>query len=424
MTNGEPERERGDRSKTCVHQITNGHLVPDSIRLTPMPATPGLLAVGIDALVAQDFEPLRGLRLALLTNDSARTRTGARTTDVIAAHHDLALVALLSPEHGLSASRDELINDGVDAKTHLPVYSLYGGTRALHGKASAGPRSVTLPPGIDAIVVDLPDVGARFFTYASTLHATMRAAAEQDLRVIVLDRPNPINGIDVAGPMLKSSERSAVNHHPLPVRHGMTMGELAEMMNADEHLGLSLQIVRMPHYDRKSFFDQTGLTWWPPSPNLRTVDEALLYPGVALLEGTNVSVGRGTDTPFEVVGAPWIDGQRLAAELTGLAGISFTATTFTPTANPFAGTACQGIHLKIENRAVFEPVRTGIAIAINLRKLYRSDWNAARLHRMIGDPVVSGAILQLRPLSEVEALFKADLDVFLAKRRKYLLYPP
>jgi Uncharacterized protein conserved in bacteria len=386
----------------------------------------GPLAVGIDALAAENFAPLRGLRFALLTNDSARTREGVRTTDVLAARRDLTLLALLSPEHGLSASHDEFIDDGIDGKTHLPVFSLYGGSRAPRSKAPTGARPVTLPRDIDAIVVDLPDVGARFFTYASTVHATLRAAAQQGLRVILLDRPNPINAVDLAGPMLKPSEQSAVNHHPLPVRHGMTMGELAELMNADEHLGVHLEIVRMPHYDRRAYFDETGLTWRPPSPNLRTVDEAVLYPGVALLEATNVSVGRGTDTPFEVVGAPWIDGPRLAAELARaqLAGVSFEPTSFTPQANPYSGTLCQGVHLRVDSRATFEPVRTGIAIAIALRKLYREQWNAARLHRMIGDPAVSAAILKPSRLAEIEALFKDDLDAFRAKRLKYLLYPP
>ncbi len=389
------------------------------------PSTAGPLAVGIDALIAENFAPVRGLRLALLTNDSARTRDGVRTTDVLVARRDLALVALLSPEHGLSASHDEFIDDGIDAKTKLPVFSLYGGSRAS-SKAPTGARPVTLPPDIDAVVVDLPDVGARFFTYASTVHATLRAAAQRGLRVIVLDRPNPINATDLAGPMLKPSEQSAVNHHSLPVRHGMTMGELAEMMNADEHLGARLEIVRMPRYDRKVYFDETGLTWRPPSPNLRSVDEAVLYPGVALLEATNVSVGRGTDTPFEVVGAPWIDGPRLAAELARaqLAGVSFQATTFTPQANPHNGALCQGVRLHVDDRASFEPVRTGIAIAIALRQLYREQWNAARLHRMIGDPVVTAAILKPSRLAEVESLFKDDLDAFRAKRQKYLLYPP
>jgi uncharacterized protein YbbC (DUF1343 family) len=388
------------------------------------------LEVGIDALVAENFARLRGARFALLTNDSARARDGARTTDVLAARRDLALVALLSPEHGLSANRDGFINDSVDGKTQLPILSLYGGPSEKRTQVFGTPRSVILPPDIDTILVDLPDMGARFFTYAGTLHATMKTAAQRGLRVIVLDRPNPIGGIDVAGPMLKDSEKSAVNHYPLPIRHGMTMGELAEMMNADEHLGLRLEIVRMPHYDRRLYFNQTGLTWWPPSPNLRTVDEAVLYPGVALLEGTSVSVGRGTDTPFEVVGAPWIDGRRLASRLTqaGLAGVSFEATSFTPSATPkvnrYAGTLCQGIRLRVEDRATFEPVRTGMAISIALRQLFGHAWDSGRLHKMIGDPAVAAAILKPRRLPDIEALFKDDLDAFRAKRLKYLLYPP
>ena len=330
------------------------------------------------------------------------------------------------PGAGLSASRDERIEDGVDAKTKLPIGSLYGGALAPRTARLTGPRPVTLPPGIDAVVVDLPDVGTRFFTYASTLHAVMRAAAERDLRVIVLDRPNPIDGVDVAGPMLKASEMSAVNHHPLPIRHGMTMGELAEMLNTDEHLGLRLEVVRMAGYDRRAYFDETGLAWWPPSPNLRTVEQAVFYPGVALLEATNVSVGRGTDTPFEVVGAPWIDGPALAAQLAkaDLAGVSFESIDFTPTENRYKGVPCHGVRLRLENRATFDPVRTGIAAALALRKLHGKDWDAAHLRRMLGDPALAQAILDLRSLPEIEALFKDDLDTFRVKRAKYLLYAP
>jgi uncharacterized protein YbbC (DUF1343 family) len=393
----------------------------------------GPVLVGIDALAAADFAPLRGGRLALLTNDGARTRDGTRTTDRLAAQHGLTVVALMSPEHGLSAKRDERIQDGIDAKTRLPVYSLYGGSHDQRCKdagenRSAG-RQIVLPTGIDTVVIDLPDVGARFYTYAATMHETMMAAAKRNVRVVVLDRPNPINGIDVAGPMLKATEHSTVNHHPLPVRHGLTMGELAELINAEDHLGARLEVVGMPNYDRRLYFDETGLTWWPPSPNLPTMKAVLLYPGVALVEGTNVSVGRGTESPFEVVGAPWIDGPRLAAEMaqTGLAGISFTATAFTPNAIPrvnrYAGKRCQGIRLRVEDRAVFEPVRTGIAIALALRKLHPKEWDASRLHKMIGDPAITTAILKARPLDYVEALFQEDLGAFRSKRLKYLLYP-
>lgn len=388
------------------------------------PVAEAPLELGIDVLAAEGFAPLRGLRLALLTNDSARTRAGTRTSDVLAARKDLRLVGLLCPEHGLGASRDEKIGDDVDGKTGLPVYSLYGGAHGPRAGRPPGPRPVSLPADIDAVVVDLPDVGARFFTYASTLHATMRAAAERGLRVFVLDRPNPLGADVVAGPMLKPSELSPVNHHPLPIRHGMTLGELAEMMNADEHLGLRLEVVRMRRYRRADYFDDTGLAWTPPSPNLRSVAEAVLYPAVALLEGTNLSVGRGTETPFEVVGAPWLDAKAAAEALgkLGLPGISFTPTWFTPTANPYARARCQGLRLHVDDRVLFDPVRTGFALALVLHKHFARQWQVERLHGMIGDPGITAAILDGKDLASIEALYQADLDAFRSKRSKYLLY--
>ena len=333
---------------------------------------------------------------------------------------------MLSPEHGLSATRDERIADGTDPRTRLPVLSLYGGSHGPRTARPPGPRPVTLPDGIDAVVIDLPDVGTRFYTYASTVHATLRAAASRGLRVIVLDRPNPLGGMEVSGPVLKATELSPVNHFPMPVRHGMTMGELATMFDADEHLGLRLDVVRMERYDRRAYFDETGLAWWPPSPNLRTVDQTVLYPAVGLLESTNVSVGRGTATPFEVLGAPWIDGTALAKELgaAGLTGVSFEPATFTPSANPYRDTVCHGIRVRVTDRASFRPVRTGVALALALRKLYRGAWNGARLRGMLGDPAVAAAVMDGRPLSEIEARWQPDLAAFRAKREKYLLYPP
>jgi uncharacterized protein YbbC (DUF1343 family) len=384
----------------------------------------GPVVLGVDVLAAEDFARLRGLRFVLLTNDSARTRAGERTTDVLAARKDLHLVELLSPEHGLAASRDEKIPDGTDAKTKLPVRSLYGGSHGPRAGRPAGPRPVTLPSDIDAVVVDLPDVGVRFFTYASTQHATMRAAAPRNLQVVVLDRPNPLGGTEVSGPVLKPSEMSPVNHLVLPVRHGMTLGELAEMMNADEHLGLRLEVVRMRHYRRAAYWDDMGLAWWPPSPNLRTLEEAILYPGVALMEATNVSVGRGTASPFELIGAPWMDAKRMLQELAkaDLTGVSFAATSFTPTANPYARTRCGGIRIHVDQRSDFEPVRTGIAIALALHRQFGDDWDPRRLHGMIGDPAVTAAILAGRGLADIEAQYQPDLDAFRAKREKYLLY--
>lgn len=391
--------------------------------VTGIPDVP--LAVGIDVLAAEGFAGLHGLRFALLTNDGARNRAGVRTTDVLAAEKQLALTALLSPEHGLSANRENRIADGKDEKSGLPIWSLYGGIRGPRMSHPVGPHPVTLPSDIDAVVVDLPDVGARFFTYASTVHAILRAAAKRDLRVILLDRPNPLNGVDVSGPVLQAKSRSAVNHHPLPIRHGMTLGELAELISADEHLGVRLEIVRMPNYSRDRYYDELGLPWWPPSPNLQTYAQALLYPGVALIEGTNVSVGRGTSSPFEILGAPWMVGRTLVHALNqvGLSGITFEATQFTPTANPYAGQTCQGIRLRILNRTTFDPMKTGLAIATTLRHVYPGAWDTTRLYKMIGDDKTTEAILHAQSLTQIEALFKEDLVLFREKRRKYLLYP-
>jgi uncharacterized protein YbbC (DUF1343 family) len=204
----------------------------------------------------------------------------------------------------------------------------------------------------------------------------------------------------------------------------MTMGELAEMINADEHLGLALDVVRMQGYRRAAYFDETGLTFRPPSPNLRTLDETLLYPAVAQVEGTNVSVGRGTDAPFEVLGAPWIDGKKLASALVAdqLGGLLVSVAHFTPKSSTYAGVECNGVRLRVADRGKFEPIRTGIALARALRMLYRDKWNASRLHEMIGHAAVTAAILDLRPLAQIEALWKEDLDAFQLKRGKYLLY--
>ena len=392
------------------------------------PAHPALATipfpVGIDALAAESFASLRGARVALLTNDAARTGDGRRTTDVLAAQKEFFLVALLSPEHGLSATKDERIKDGVDQETALPIFSLYGGTR---GKLvpTLGPRPVTLPADIDTVVVDLPDVGVRFYTYAGTLHAVLIAAAQRGLRVIVIDRPNPQGGTRVLGPILADHERSPVNHHPLPILHGLTLGELALLMNADEHLGARIDVVRMPRYDRKALPAETGLPFFSPSPNLRTPTQVQLYPAIALLEGTNIAVGRGTDTPFEHFGAPFIDGAKLAAALASesLDGIRFFPTTFTPKVAPYKDTPCHGLRVTLEIPATFDPVRTGFAILRALHALYPKAWDTTRLHRIVGDPTVTAAILDNRPDSATTALYAPALEAWKTKRAKYLLYP-
>jgi uncharacterized protein YbbC (DUF1343 family) len=370
--------------------------------------------VGIDVLKSENFARLRGARVGLITNASGRDQEGARTVDVMRKAPGMSLVALFAPEHGLLADVDERIQNGNDETSRLPVYSLYGDRFSPSDEMLAG---------IDTLVFDIQDAGARFYTYASTMHRTLAVAAARGLRVLVLDRPNPIDGIDVAGPLPAPGDMSFVTHHPLPIRHGMTLGELAEMINADEHLGATLEVVRMRGWRRAAYFDQTGLAWTPPSPNLRSVAQAVLYPGVALVEGTNVSVGRGTDTPFEVVGAPWIDdrlAQRLAAE--SLEGVAFASTQFTPAASTYAGKECTGVRLTVTDRAGFEPIRTGVAIARALLELYPTSWKPDKLNGIIANRSVTNAILNGRPLSDIESMWKADLDSFRNRRKKYLLY--
>jgi uncharacterized protein YbbC (DUF1343 family)/CubicO group peptidase (beta-lactamase class C family) len=379
-------------------------------------ARAGSVELGIDVLRADKFDKLQGAHVALVTNASGRASDGTRTVDLLGQAPGVKLVALFAPEHGISSNLDKKIDNGVDESTGLPVYSLYGNALA--------PTSATLE-GVDTLVFDIQDAGARFFTYASTMHRTLKVAAEKQLRVLVLDRPNPLGGVDVAGPLPRTDELSFVNHHPLPVRHGLTFGELAELINADEHLGAKLEIVKMRGWKRGLYYDQTGLAWTPPSPNLRTVAEAVLYPGVALVEGTNVSVGRGTDTPFELVGAPWIDDRFVAAlQSERLAGLTVVPTQFTPTSSTYAGTECTGARLEVTDRMAFEPVRLGIVIARALRELYPDDWHADKLDKIIGNKPITDAILDRQPLADIEALWGADLEAFRGKRKKYFLYPP
>jgi uncharacterized protein YbbC (DUF1343 family) len=384
-------------------------------RVETCPERPDEVRTGIDVLREERFERLRGAHVGLITNASGRARDGASSVELFASAPDVTLVALFTPEHGLGADREGKVANGVDPSTGVPVHSLYGDALA--------PDTASLA-GIDTLVFDVQDVGTRFYTYASTMRRAMQAARDRDLRFVVLDRPDPIDGTDVAGPVLVRAARSFVNYHALPVRHGMTLGELATMFDADDHLGLALSVVPMRGWLRSSYGDETGLPWVNPSPNLHSVGEALLYPALGLLEGTNLSVGRGTDAPFERVGAPWIDGDALASALTAeaLAGVVFEAEAFTPRADRYAGQSCHGIHVAVRDRARFEPVRTGLAIARALRRLHPRDWDSGKLDGLIGNTDVVKAIEAGLPLASIVDTYKSDLAAFENRREKYLLY--
>jgi uncharacterized protein YbbC (DUF1343 family) len=382
-------------------------------------AAPPDVRAGIDVLRDEGFERLRGRRVGLITNASGRARDGASTVDLLLGAPGVTLVALFTPEHGLDAAGSGTIADSRDARTGLPVYSLYRANAA----SALAPTGESLA-GIDTMVFDIQDVGTRFFTYGSTMRRAMGVARERGLRFVVLDRPNPIDGVDVAGPVSEPTGSSFVNYHSMAVRHGMTMGELATLLDADDHLGVALSIVTMRGWRRESYGDQTGLPWNAPSPNLRSVGEALLYPALGLLEATNLSVGRGTDAPFERLGAPWIDGPGLAAALAAdaLPGVTFAPETFTPDSDRYAGQSCGGVHVAVGDRARFEPVRTGLAIARELRRLYPRAWEFAKLDRLLVSHDAMKALDAGLPLDAVVDTYRAELAAFMTKREKYLLY--
>lgn len=371
---------------------------------------------GIDVLQRGKFAQLAELRIGLITNHTGVNGQGISTARLLHEAAGAKLVALFSPEHGSQGKLDVAkIDDSRDPETGLPVFSLYGASR------KPTPESLK---DIDALVFDIQDVGTRFYTYVSTMGNAMQAAAEHKKRFIVLDRPNPISGVEVAGPVLDAGKESFVGFHRLPVRHGMTVGELAQMFNAELKLGLDLQIIKMEGWSREAFFDSTGLLWINPSPNMRSLTEALLYPGMGLLETTNVSVGRGTDTPFEVLGAPWIEATRLAAELNraDLAGVKFVPVSFTPNASKFKDERCGGVNVIIVNRKTFEPVRTGLEIARQLRRLYPSQWEIESFGRLLGNAAALDAVRSGKTLSELEAAFQPELKRFLERRKPFLLY--
>lgn len=371
---------------------------------------------GIDVLARDAYAALDGQRIGLITNHTGIDGEGVPTIRRLHEAPNVQLAALFSPEHGLHGRLDVArIADSEDEGTGLRVYSLYGDTRQ--------PTPAMLE-GLDTLVFDIQDIGARFYTYISTLGLAMQAAADAGLRFVVLDRPNPINGVVVAGPVRDEDAASFTAFHALPVRHGMTVGELARMFLAELGLDLDLEIVTMKNWNRTDFFDATGLRWVNPSPNMRSLAQALLYPGIGLLETTNLSVGRGTDTPFEVFGAPWLDGDSFAFELNrlGLPGVAFVPVRFTPDASKFEGEACGGVNVIVTDRAEFEPVRTGLTIARKLRSLYPDDWEAEPYGRLLANRATLEALLAGAEMADIESAFAAGLQAFRKRRAAFLLY--
>jgi uncharacterized protein YbbC (DUF1343 family)/CubicO group peptidase (beta-lactamase class C family) len=378
------------------------------------PMTP--VVSGLDALRADRFAPLRGKRVGLVTNHTGRARDGATTIDLLFEAKEVRLAALFSPEHGIRGVLDATVPSEKDQKTGLVIHSLYGETRR--------PTAAMLD-GLDAIVIDLQDIGARFYTYMTTMAFVMEEAAKKNLPVFVLDRPNPINGFQVEGPGLDKSLVEFIGYFPgMPVRHGMTLGELAWLFNGENRIGAALTVVPMKNWDRGRWFDETGLPWINPSPNMRNLLQATLYPGVGAIEYSNVSVGRGTDTPFEQIGAPWIDGVRLAETLNAraIAGVRFYPVRFTPVSSKYAKEECQGVFMVVTDRAALRPVRLGVELASALHRLYGAKYELEPAERLFGSRDVVTRVRAGEDPAAIVASWSAAEARWRLLRAKYLLY--
>jgi uncharacterized protein YbbC (DUF1343 family) len=374
------------------------------------------VVTGIDVLRGEGFERLKGRRVGLVTNHTGRARDGAPTIDLCHAAMGLTLVALFSPEHDIRGVMDEKVASSVDEMTGLTIHSLYGDTQR--------PTEEMLK-GIDTLVFDIQDVGTRFYTYLTTLAYVLEEAAPRGIEVVVLDRPNPINGWQIEGPPLDAELLSFVGYFaPMPVRHGMTIGELARLFNAEKKIGAKLTVVEMQGWSRDAWFDTTGQPWTNPSPNMRNLLQATLYPGIGAIEYGNVSVGRGTDTPFEQLGAPWISGVALADALNAraLPGIAFYPVSFTPTASKYAGERCEGVFLVVTDRQALRPVRVGAEIAGTLFRLYPSRFDVANTVKLLGSQADMTRLRNGDDPGRVAASWAAAEGRWRLLRSKYLLY--
>lgn len=389
-----------------------------------------VLHTGLDRLARGEVEELKGKKVGVITNQTGRTADGVHIADVVAQNHDMTLAALFAPEHGIRGKVEggAKISAERDDKTGAPIFSLYGKTRKPTPEMLAG---------LDALIFDIQDVGARFYTYISTMSLAMEAAAENGIPFYVLDRPNPIGGDLVEGPVLDLQFRSFVGMHAIPLRHGMTVGELAILYNRQGWLAQGVQadlhVVPMQGWRRGMVFEETGLRWTPPSPNMPTPTTALLYPGVGLLEATNFSEGRGTDSPFEIVGAPWADNEALIGALQDahLPGIDFVPAAFTPVDMPgkatnpkYEGRLCRGIRFRVLDPHSLQSVALGVHLLVALQRLFPQDFRMreAGMARMTGQAWIYQDILQGKSASQIIAAWQDGLQQFLELRERVLLY--
>ncbi len=383
----------------------------------------GSVQAGIDVLEAHNFDVLQSAagkrRIGVLTNQTGIDSQGRRSIDVLEHAPGISLDAIFSPEHGVTGTLDTTrAGNTRDSATGIPVYSVYGGTDA------ARRPSLEILKKLDAVVVDIQDAGTYFYTYETTLGYFLEAAAKAGIEIVVLDRPNPITGSFVQGPITDVGRQSFVNYDHLPVRHGMTMGELAKMFNVEHNINAHLEVVPMNGWMRGDWYDSTGLPWINTSPNLRSLTENTLYPGVGLVEFTNISVGRGTDTPFEVLGAPWIKSRELAEYLNArnISGVRFVPVTFTPASSNYANQKCEGINLILTDRNAFDSPELGIELASALHKLYAQQFNLGRMIDLLLNQSVYDAISNGEDPRRISEDWRGALEQFQQQRQKYLIY--
>jgi uncharacterized protein YbbC (DUF1343 family) len=384
-----------------------------------VPAEEKKSLLGIDVLEARGFDALQGRQVGLITNQTGVDSNGESTADVLAKAPRVRLIALFSPEHGIrgTVEHGQQIGDAIDPETHLPVYSLYGQVQR---------PSPEMLNAVDTLVFDMQDVGARFYTYVTTMGMAMEEAARRDIEFVVLDRPNPVGGAVVEGPPADAKVRHFTAYYSIPIRHGFTAGELAQWYNETAHLGAKVKVIPMIGWTRTMLWEQTGLHFIPPSPNIRSPTEALLYSGLGMFEATNLSVGRGTSRPFEVIGAPWIKGKNLIRRLRQekFPGVRFRRTAFIPTKDLYEGELCSGIDISVTDPLSVRPVDLFVRISFILRELYPNDFQLRwpEIARVTGTFDFEKTYQNKQPVSDVLNAFHESAAQFAGDREKFLLY--
>lgn len=375
---------------------------------------------GIETLLSSNLSWLKGKRVGLITNPTGIDANMKNSVDLLFEHPSIKLTALYGPEHGVrgDAQAGEGVESYTDEKTGLPVYSLYGKTRK---------PTPDMLKNVDVLLFDIQDVGARYYTYIYTMAYAMEAAKENNIPFVVLDRPNPIGGLKVEGPVLEPEHASFVGLYPIPLRHGMTTGELAKFFNKEFHINADVTVIKLKNWKRSMTFDDTKLPFVLPSPNMPTVDSTFVYPATGLIEGTNVSEGRGTTKPFELIGAPYINSSELADHLNQLKlkGVQFRPVSFTPTFSKHAGKLSHGVQLYVTDRSSFEAVKTGLSIIKAIHDLYPKDFQflqTGSFDKLIGNGWIKEEINQGTSVKHIMKRYHHDLKSFEKKRKKYLIY--